>query len=249
MDRLIRKNVLAMSGRAIESAGDVDILLLDKTGTITIGNRMATALLPISGIRFEELSEAAHLASFADQTPEGRSIVSLVKERYPQAIQKVDGSAEFIGFTAQTRMSGCDLKGQIIRKGAVDAVAAHVQSLGGSVSNELFVISNRIADDGGTPLAVASNNRILTSLMNMIATILFDTRSKTVKRAKDLKESAEQHHNVYRAMRERNVEGARRAMHDHLIETQKAQRGKLGDRGSGLNTVRLDEFCKSLPRR
>ncbi len=109
MDRLLRKNVLAMSGRAVEAAGDVDVLLLDKTGTITLGNRMATELLPAPGVRVEELADAAQLASLADETPEGRSIVVLAKEKYGLRGRETKGFATFIPFTAQTRMSGCDL--------------------------------------------------------------------------------------------------------------------------------------------
>ena len=133
MDRLLRKNVLAMSGRAVEAAGDVDTLLLDKTGTITLGNRMATELLPVAGATEEELAEAAQLASLADETPEGRSIVVLVKERYNMRGRDVSEiGAQFIPFSAQTRMSGCDLDGRQIRKGAVDAIVPHVQQLGGT---------------------------------------------------------------------------------------------------------------------
>ena len=161
MDRLIRKNVLAMSGRAIEAAGDVDVLLLDKTGTITIGNRMATALLPAANVGVEDLSLAAFLASLSDETPEGRSIVKLIAERHPRQAVPAIGNVTLIPFTAYTRMSGCDLDGQVIRKGAVDGVAAHVQSLGGRVPEDLIVVANKIGDDGGTPLAVSNNNRML----------------------------------------------------------------------------------------
>ena len=161
MDRLIRKNVLAMSGRAIEAAGDVDVLLLDKTGTITMGNRMASALLPVDGVRIEDLAEAAHIASQADETPEGRSILALIGERYPKSVRKLNGEAQFIPFSANTRMSGCDVNGRIIRKGAVDAVATFAKSLGGTVSGELAVIAGRIGDDGGTPLAVSSGSQVL----------------------------------------------------------------------------------------
>jgi K+-transporting ATPase ATPase B chain len=162
MDRLLRKNVIATSGRAVEAAGDVDTLLLDKTGTITLGNRMATELLPMPGVAAEELADAAQLASLADETPEGRSIVVLVKERYRirgRDVQEI--GARFIPFTAQTRMSGCDLDGRLIRKGAVDAVRAHVKQLGGSVPSELDGLAHGIADTGGTPLAVADGDRVL----------------------------------------------------------------------------------------
>jgi potassium-transporting ATPase ATP-binding subunit len=161
MDRLIRKNVLAMSGRAIEAAGDVDVLLLDKTGTITVGNRMASALLPLSGVRVEELAEAAHLASQADETPEGRSIISYIADHHPK--QSLNGSAQmkFIPFSAYTRMSGCDMNGDVIRKGAVDGVTTHVRTLGGNVSEELNSIAGTIGDSGGTPLAVSRGSRML----------------------------------------------------------------------------------------
>jgi K+-transporting ATPase ATPase B chain len=162
MDRLLRKNVLAMSGRAVEAAGDVDTLLLDKTGTITLGNRMAAEFLPVGGARIEELADTAQLASLADETPEGRSIVVLAKERYGLRGREVhEIGANFIPFSAQTRMSGCDLNGRIIRKGAVDAVVAYVKSSGGKVPTEVDAITHRISDTGGTPLAVSDGNRIL----------------------------------------------------------------------------------------
>ncbi len=162
MDRLIRKNVLAMSGRAVEAAGDVDTLLLDKTGTITLGNRMATELIPVGGVDVEQLADAAQLASLADETPEGRSIVVLAKERYRLRSRNVtEIGASFIPFSAQTRMSGCDLDGRAIRKGAVDAIAAHVRSQGGSLPAELHSIAGKIGDAGGTPLAVSDGDRVL----------------------------------------------------------------------------------------
>lgn len=162
MDRLLRKNVLAMSGRAVEAAGDVDTLLLDKTGTITLGNRMATEFLPVGGARTEELADAAQLASLADETPEGRSIVVLAKDRYKLRGREVEQiGAHFIPFSAQTRMSGCDLNGRIIRKGAVEAIAAHVKALGGKVPTEVEAVTHGISDSGGTPLAVSDGNRIL----------------------------------------------------------------------------------------
>ncbi len=162
MDRLIRKNVIAMSGRAVEAAGDVDTLLLDKTGTITLGNRMATEMLPVAGVTAAELADAAQLASLADETPEGRSIVVLAKEKFGLRGREVgkDG-ATFIPFTAQTRMSGVDLHGRQIRKGAVDAVTAHVKALGGTVPAELGELAGKIGDHGGTPLAVADRPRVL----------------------------------------------------------------------------------------
>ncbi len=161
MDRLIRKNVLAMSGRAIEAAGDVDVLLLDKTGTITVGNRMASALLPMPGVAMDELAEAAHLASQADETPEGRSIVSFIEQHHPKQSLVTSKDARFVPFSAYTRMSGCDLNGEVIRKGAVDGVAEHVRSRGGNVPAELTTVANRIGDDGGTPLAVSRGSKTL----------------------------------------------------------------------------------------
>jgi K+-transporting ATPase ATPase B chain len=162
MDRLLRKNVLAMSGRAVEAAGDVDTLLLDKTGTITLGNRMATELLPVPGVTAQELADAAQLASLADETPEGRSIVVLVKEQFQLRVREVqDLNATFIPFTATTRMSGVDIADRQVRKGAVDAVRMHVLGLGGTVPQELIELSNRIGDQGGTPLAVSDGKRAL----------------------------------------------------------------------------------------
>jgi K+-transporting ATPase ATPase B chain len=162
MDRLLRKNVLAMSGRAVEAAGDVDTLLLDKTGTITLGNRMATEFLPVGGARTEELADAAQLASLADETPEGRSIVVLAKEQYRLRGREVEQiGAHFVPFSAQTRMSGCDLDGRIIRKGAVDAIAAHVKARGGSIPTEVEALAHGIGDAGGTPLAVSDGKRVL----------------------------------------------------------------------------------------
>jgi len=160
MDRLLRKNVIATSGRAVEASGDVDVLLLDKTGTITHGNRMATELLPLPGVRLEDLAVAAALASMADETPEGRSIVTLVTDKLKLSVVDPRGGT-FVPFTAQTRMSGLDLAGRSIRKGAVDAVIAHVTSQGGTVADELRAIANRIGDSGGTPLAVAEGSKLL----------------------------------------------------------------------------------------
>ncbi|MGD9763645.1 MAG: potassium-transporting ATPase subunit KdpB [Candidatus Binatia bacterium] len=162
MDRLLRKNVLAMSGRAVEAAGDVDTLLLDKTGTITLGNRMATELIPVAGVTESELAEAAQLASLADETPEGRSVVVLVKDKFNLRGRDVSEiGAHFIRFSAETRMSGCDLDGRHIRKGAVDAVLAHLHKLGGAPPPALDTIVHRISDTGGTPLAVCDGNRLL----------------------------------------------------------------------------------------
>ena len=162
IDRLLRKNVLAMSGRAVEAAGDVDTLLLDKTGTITLGNRMATAFIPIDGVGPEALADAAQLASLADETPEGRSIVVLAKDKYKLRGREVaEIGAKFIPFSAQTRMSGCDLNGRVIRKGAVEAIVSYVRGLDGTVSSQIERLTHGIADCGGTPLVVAEGNRIL----------------------------------------------------------------------------------------
>jgi K+-transporting ATPase ATPase B chain len=162
IDRLLRKNVLAMSGRAVEAAGDVDTLLLDKTGTITLGNRMATEFIPVDGATTEMLADAAQLASLADETPEGRSIVVLAKETYGLRGREVtEIGAKFIPFSAQSRMSGCDLDGRVIRKGAAEAIVAHVEALGGRVSSHIEGIVHGISDTGGTPLVVAEGNKIL----------------------------------------------------------------------------------------
>ncbi len=162
MDRLVQHNVLAMSGRAVEAAGDVDTLLLDKTGTITLGNRQATEFVPVSGVTEGELADAAQLASLADETPEGRSIVVLAKEKYRiRGRELADRSAAFVPFTAQTRMSGVNLNGREIRKGAADAVAKYVTANGGAVSPEVQTIVDRIARSGGTPLVVAEHRRAL----------------------------------------------------------------------------------------
>jgi K+-transporting ATPase ATPase B chain len=162
MDRLIQKNVIALSGRAIEAAGDVDVLLLDKTGTITLGNRMATELIPAAGVQVSELADAAQLASLADETPEGRSIVTLIKEKHGLRGRDVkELGAQFVAFTAQTRMSGCDLAGRQLRKGAVDAVEKHVSALGGTMPADVRKASDSIGDQGGTPLAVADGARVL----------------------------------------------------------------------------------------
>ncbi|AIB15469.1 potassium-transporting ATPase subunit B (plasmid) [Azospirillum argentinense] len=181
MDRLVRFNVLAMSGRAVEAAGDVDTLLLDKTGTITLGNRQAAEFLPISGVADRDLADAAQLASLADETPEGRSITVLAKEKYGIRARDMAGlHAQFVPFTAQTRLSGIDSDGVIIRKGAVDAVLAHVRALGTGAAHqgntvtvlrpdpaleaavrEVQAIAERVAKSGGTPLAVARDGRLL----------------------------------------------------------------------------------------
>jgi len=162
MDRLVQHNVLAMSGRSVEAAGDVHTLLLDKTGTITMGNRQATEFLPVGGVTEAELADAAQLASLADETPEGRSIVVLAKEQYRiRGRELADKSAAFVPFTAQTRMSGINVDGREIRKGAADAIAAYVKGNGGSVSAELQTVVDCIARAGGTPLVVAERTRTL----------------------------------------------------------------------------------------
>jgi K+-transporting ATPase ATPase B chain len=179
MDRLVRFNVLAMSGRAVEAAGDVDTLLLDKTGTITLGNRQATELRPLRNVSEQELADAAQLASLADETPEGRSIVVLAKEKYGMRGREVaEHNARFIPFSAQTRMSGVELDGSSIRKGAVDAILAHL-NMGGApagrsspvhalqpaatteAGREVQAIADEIAKSGGTPLAVARDGNLL----------------------------------------------------------------------------------------
>jgi potassium-transporting ATPase ATP-binding subunit len=167
MDRLVRFNVLAMSGRAVEAAGDVDTLLLDKTGTITLGNRQATAFIPIAGVKESELADAAQLASLSDETPEGRSIVVLAKEKHGiRGRDMTSLNANFIPFSAQTRISGVDSSEGSVRKGAVDAVIAYVRALpNANVSDaavrELTAKSDEIAKSGATPLAVAKDGRLL----------------------------------------------------------------------------------------
>ena len=160
MDRLVQHNVLAMSGRAVEAAGDCSTLLLDKTGTITIGNREATEFLPVPGVEERELAEAAQLSSLADETPEGRSIVTLARERFDLREREL-GDAELVPFTAQTRMSGIDTEGRVVRKGAADAVQRWVVEEGGFVPDALEPIVERIARAGGTPLVVADGTRVL----------------------------------------------------------------------------------------
>ncbi|MET0849773.1 MAG: potassium-transporting ATPase subunit KdpB, partial [Candidatus Rokuibacteriota bacterium] len=156
MDRMIQKNVIAMSGRAVEAAGDVDVLLLDKTGTITLGNRQATAFFPAEGVTESDLADAAQLASLADETPEGRSIVVLAKEKYRLREREVEKlGATFVAFTAQTRMSGVNLNRRQVRKGAVDAIEAHVTRLGGTFPAGVRTIGDRIAREGATPLVVS----------------------------------------------------------------------------------------------
>ena len=162
MDRVMQYNVLAMSGKAVEAAGDVDVLLLDKTGTITLGNRQAAEFIPLAGVDINELADAAQLSSLADETPEGRSIVVLAKEKYNLRGRHMDeSSTEFVPFTAQTRMSGVNFGGREIRKGAVAAVIEYVRQNGGKTSEQLQSIADDISRKGGTPLAVASGSQAL----------------------------------------------------------------------------------------
>jgi potassium-transporting ATPase ATP-binding subunit len=161
MDRLVRRNVLALSGRAVEASGDCDVLLLDKTGTITLGNREATEFIPMPGVEESELAQAAQLASLADETPEGRSIVVLAKKYGIRERDLSSVQAEFIPFTAQTRMSGVDVDGTQLRKGAGDAIEGWVADAGGRVPAELKLELDRIGREGGTPLAVARDERVL----------------------------------------------------------------------------------------
>jgi K+-transporting ATPase ATPase B chain len=162
MDRLVQHNVLAMSGRAVEAAGDVNTLLLDKTGTITLGNRQAAEFIPAPGITEAEMADAAQLSSLADETPEGRSIVVLAKERYSlRGRELASHEAVFVPFTAQTRMSGVNLDGREIRKGSVDAIVKYLQQFGTSLPREVQASVEQIARSGGTPLVVAENQRAL----------------------------------------------------------------------------------------
>lgn len=162
MDRLLKRNVLAMSGRAVEAAGDVDVLLLDKTGTITLGNRMATSFLPAPGVSEEELADAAQLASLADETPEGRSIVVLAKNKFNLRERDLSSlRATFVPFSAHTRMSGVNIEGREIRKGAVDAIEAYVQKQGGALPEEVRATVEKVAREGGTPLVVAEGAKVL----------------------------------------------------------------------------------------
>lgn len=162
MDRVMQHNVLAMSGRAVEASGDVNTLLLDKTGTITMGNRQAVEFLPVTGESVEVLADAAQLSSLADETPEGRSVVVLAKQQYNLRGREVaTHNAHFIPFTAYSRMSGVDIDGRQLRKGASDSVAAFVRERGGKIPEQFNEISERIARSGGTPLAVADGGRVL----------------------------------------------------------------------------------------
>ena len=162
MNRLVQFNVLAMSGRAVEAAGDVDTLLLDKTGTITLGNRQAVEFVPMPGVDARDLADAAQLSSLSDETPEGRSIVVLAKQQFGLRGRDLSGAnATFVPFTAQTRMSGVDVDGHSIRKGAVDSVVATVKQQGFEVPPELLLETERISKLGGTPLAVVRDGRVL----------------------------------------------------------------------------------------
>jgi potassium-transporting ATPase ATP-binding subunit len=162
MDRLVQHNVLAMSGRAVEAAGDVNTLLLDKTGTITFGNRQATEFIPGPGVSEAEMADAAQLSSLADETPEGRSIVVLAKEKYQlRGREFAAHEAEFIPFTAQTRMSGVNLDGRQIRKGAAESIANYLEQNNGSMPAEVRAAVERIASSGGTPLVVSENRRAM----------------------------------------------------------------------------------------
>ena len=163
MDRMIQANVIATSGRAVEAAGDVDVLLLDKTGTITLGNRQAVEFIPADGVDIRSLADAIQLASLSDETPEGRSIVVLAKEKYGIRGRQIhELEAKFVPFTAQTRMSGVDLgDGRQIRKGSVDAIEEYVKNLGGSFPNDLKSIIESISKSGGTPLVVAEHKNVL----------------------------------------------------------------------------------------
>ncbi|HUY85837.1 MAG TPA: potassium-transporting ATPase subunit KdpB, partial [Acidimicrobiales bacterium] len=161
MDRLVQRNVLAMSGRAVEAAGDVQTLLLDKTGTITLGNRMASRFIPTGGSDERELAEVAQLASLADETPEGRSIVVLAKEKFSIRERDLGEAPQFVPFSATTRMSGLDTDGRQIRKGAGDAVRRWVLDQGGSIPDGLDEIVEQISRSGSTPLVVAEGSRIL----------------------------------------------------------------------------------------
>ena len=161
MDRLIRFNVIATSGRAVEAAGDVDTLLLDKTGTITFGNRMADEFIPISNLSEHALAEAVMLASLADETPEGRSIVSLAKSRYGLTAPDISADARIVPFSAHTRISGVDLPGRALRKGAVDSILGRTGLAGDQAPEDFNGAVERVSRSGGTPLAVSENGRLL----------------------------------------------------------------------------------------
>src|SRR5262249_2768176 len=155
----VQHNVLATSGRAVEAAGDIDVLMLDKTGTITYGNRQAYQFLPVAGVAKEALTECAVLASIPDETPEGKRLVDLAKRG--GIVPELPKDAIFVPFTARTRMSGIDTGRRVVRKGASDAVLAHVKTIGGTIPDDLKGIVDRIAQDGGTPLVVTDGERVL----------------------------------------------------------------------------------------
>jgi len=162
MDRLLKRNVLAMSGRAVEAAGDVNVLLLDKTGTITLGNRMATEFIPAPGVSAAQLADIAQLASLSDETPEGRSVVVLAKERYnirERSLNELD--VEFVPFSAQTRMSGVNIKGTLVRKGAVESINRHIVGMGGIMPDAVKIDADTIAKAGGTPLVVTEGSKVM----------------------------------------------------------------------------------------
>src|SRR5437899_2546802 len=162
MDRMIQANVIAISGRAVEAAGDVDVLLLDKTGTITLGNRQATSFIPTDGVSAEKLADAAQLASLADETPEGRSIVVLAKEQYGLRERDIHSlGAMFVPFSAQTRMSGVDMNGRHIRKGAADAIEDYMQQMGNLFPSSVRTTVDHIAKQGATPLVVVDGARVM----------------------------------------------------------------------------------------
>ncbi|MHB8354480.1 MAG: potassium-transporting ATPase subunit KdpB, partial [Burkholderiales bacterium] len=162
MSRMMQANVIATSGRAVEAAGDVDVLLLDKTGTITLGNRQASAFLPADGAKEADLANAAQLASLADETPEGRSIMVLAKQKFGLRERDIQSlGAQFVHFSAHTRMSGVDILGNQIRKGAADAIRKHVEDLGGSFPSSVLVTVEDIARRGSTPLVVSEGARVL----------------------------------------------------------------------------------------
>ena len=166
MDRLLQRNVLAMSGRAVEAAGDVNVLMLDKTGTITLGNRMATEFIPAQAVDIYDLADAAQLSSLADETPEGRSVVVLAKNQYAIRGRELhEMHAEFVPFTAQTRMSGVNWQERIIRKGSVDAIAKYVQTLGGALPSEVREACDKVARAGGTPLVVTDGAKVLGTIV------------------------------------------------------------------------------------
>lgn len=162
MSRMMQANVIATSGRAVEAAGDVDVLLMDKTGTITLGNRQAATFLPAPGVQEAELADAAQLASLADETPEGRSIVVLAKQKFQLRERDIHAlEAHFVPFAAQTRMSGVDVHGRQIRKGAADAVRTHVEALGGKFPQQVQTAVDEVARRGSTPLVVSDDTRVL----------------------------------------------------------------------------------------